>query len=613
MKKPSLGQAFVWILLALVIVGLGGFGVTNFGGSITSIGKVGGQDIGANDYARAIDREMRAFQAQTGQPIGFAQAQVLGLDARARQQLVTGAALDDLAHTMGLSVGDARLAQEIRGLGAFQGLDGRFDRDAYGAALRQSGYTEREFENQVREDVARNLIRQAVAGGLGAPEGAAAAVWSYLGERRSFTLVRLTEDDLAEPVPEPTPDDLRAWYEAHPDSYTRPAGRRIAYAVLLPEDVVDEVPVDEAALQRLYQTRIDEFVQPERRLVERLVFPDEAAAAAARERLDAGTASFDDLVAERGLTLADIDMGDMAQADLGTAGAEVFAVEAPGVAGPLPSALGPALYRVNGVLASQEITFEAAREALRAEYAMDGARRLIGERVDEIDDLLAGGATIEDLAAEGGMTAGTVDLFPDTAEGIAAYPAFRTRAAQARADSYPEVFELDDGGIAALRLEAELPAELRPYDAVAEQVADDWRTAERAARLAARLAEAEAAVTASGSLADAGGTAETFTGLGRDGFVENAPASLIGTVFGMAPGDLRAITEGDFVALLRLDSVIPADQQSPDALIIKAAVAGQMGQDMAQDAFLMFSAAAERRAGLRLDQIAIDAVHAQMR
>ncbi|MFH7450842.1 peptidylprolyl isomerase, partial [Pseudomonas syringae pv. tagetis] len=85
----------------------------------------------------------------------------------------------------------------------------------------------------------------------------------------------------------------------------------------------------------LYQSRIDEFQQPERRMVERLVYPSEADAAAAKARLDAGEVSFEQLAAERGLTLTDIDLGERAEAELGAAGPAVFALDQPGVVGPV--------------------------------------------------------------------------------------------------------------------------------------------------------------------------------------------------------------------------------------------------------------------------------------
>ena len=81
----------------------------------------------------------------------------------------------------------------------------------------------------------------------------------------------------------------------------------------MPEELAKDQPVDDAALQKLYDERIDEFVVPEKRLVERLVFPDANTAQTAKDRLDAGE-SFETLVRERGLELDDIDLGDVDKA-----------------------------------------------------------------------------------------------------------------------------------------------------------------------------------------------------------------------------------------------------------------------------------------------------------
>ena len=67
--------------------------------------------------------------------------------------------------------------------------------------------------------------------------------------------------------------------------------------------LVDDVNLDEQALLDAYEERIDQYRQPERRMVGRLVFPSMEEAQSAKSRLDAGELSFDDLVAERGLTL----------------------------------------------------------------------------------------------------------------------------------------------------------------------------------------------------------------------------------------------------------------------------------------------------------------------
>ena len=43
--KGKVQEAAVWLLMAMLILGLGGFGVTSFSGGVTRVGAVGDQDI----------------------------------------------------------------------------------------------------------------------------------------------------------------------------------------------------------------------------------------------------------------------------------------------------------------------------------------------------------------------------------------------------------------------------------------------------------------------------------------------------------------------------------------------------------------------------------------
>jgi peptidyl-prolyl cis-trans isomerase D len=610
-RKGKGASVVVWVLMAMLVLGLGGFGVTNFGGGLTSIGQVGDRDIDVNTYARALQQEIAAFGAQIGQPVTSEQALALGLDARVRQQLVATAALDNEAARVGLSAGDARVAAEIAAIREFQGTAGRFDAETYRLTLQQNNLTPAEFESDLRADVARSLLQGAVAGGFVAPAPLTDTLYAYVAERRGFSLLELAEADLPSPLPEPTPEELKAHYDANIAAFTRPEARRITYAALLPDTLAPTMAVDEAAVRAIYDDRIDEFVQPERRLVERLVFPDEAAASAAKARIDAGE-TFEAIVAERGLSLLDIDMGDQSRADLGAAGDGVFALTEPGVVGPLPSDLGPALFRMNAILAAQETPFEDVRADLVAEFSQDAARRAIGDRVEEIDDLLASGTTLEDMAETAGLELGTIDFAATSNSGMAAYPAFREAAAAVGEGDFPEVITLNDGGLAAIRLDEIVPPTPIPLDEATEAVTESWRAEALAKALADRAAAIRAEVEGGASLG-AYGIVSVTPEIARDGFVEDAPADLLTAVFQMTEGELRVISGPGFTGLVRLDQIRPGPAEGDDAAALKGAIAGQAEQALAQDALTLFTNALTAEAGIRLDQTAIDAVHAQFR
>ena len=164
-KKRKTGSVLVWVLLAMVITGLGGYQMTDFGGSRSAIGTVGEQDIDAGDYARALRQEVDALGAQFGTQVPLDTALALGVDQKVIQSLVNQAALDNEAARIGISVGDQTVAQQITEMRAFQGTAGQFDRTTYSAVLKQNNLTEAAFETRIRADLARGLLQGAVVGG----------------------------------------------------------------------------------------------------------------------------------------------------------------------------------------------------------------------------------------------------------------------------------------------------------------------------------------------------------------------------------------------------------------------------------------------------------------
>lgn len=612
-KRPASkgGKVAAWILTILLVIGLGGFGVTNFGGAVTSIGSVGDTRITTQDYARAVQQEMAAFSAQVGTRIGMTEALAFGLDRQALSSIVTRTALDNEAARIGLSIGDASVAAEVTRNASFTGASGSFDRETYRFVLDQQGWTEADYESATRRDVARALLQGAVSGGFTAPAPMVDTLYRWIAERRALSTLRLTEADLTAPLPEPTEDDLKAWHEANIATFTKPEAKRIAYVALLPDSIAADQPVDEAALRKIYEDRIDEFVVPERRLVERLVFPDQAAADAAKAKLDTGTA-FDTLVAERGLTMDAVDMGDVSQEDLGPAGAAVFAA-AEGTVIAAESDLGPALFRINGILQGEETTFDEARPALAYEMQSDAARRLIADKVEEIDDLLAGGAEFQDLATEMGMTYATLDYVPGQqgTDPIEGYTAFRSAADAVTAEDFPEAIVLDDGGVVALQFVETVPSAPIPLDEAREAVTADWRAARLREALSARAIEIKSAVEG-GAAIGSFGIVDTTPEISREGSIEGAPAALIEAAFAMTEGEVRVIEDGDFIAVLRLNAVMAAEEAGEEAEALKEALSAQIEQALANDAMAAYADALIDETGVVLDQSAITAVNTSL-
>lgn len=607
MAKKKASNIALWIIMGLLIVGLAGFGATNFGSSASTVATVGSTDVTMREYANAIREQIDRFERQTGQRLTPQQAQALGLTRVALSGAVADAALAHEASELGISVGDRAVADEITRIGAFQGADG-FDRTAYQVALRNAGLTVRDFERNVRRDLTTDLLRRAVTGGITTPDVFATTLFEYARQERDVTWARLTAEDLPEPISEPTDDDLRTYYESNPEPFTRPESRQITYAALMPEDLVDEITVDEDQLRTEYEARIAEFVEPERRLVERLVFANDEAANDAKARLDSGGATFDALVGERGLTLSDIDLGDVSEVELGAAGRDVFALDEPGVVGPLPSDLGPALYRMNGILAAEEISFEEAREGLRRDIALERAARAISDQITEVEDLLAGGADMATLAERTDMKMGEILWNEEVFDGIASDPDFAEAAASTEPGAFPEVYQTADGGIFALTVEEVLPPALRPLDEVREDARAAWREAEQQAALTARAEALAEEIRGGADLRSLEIDFETERNVGRNAFIEGTPPGFNEAVFAMEEGEVRVLSADGDAWLIRLDTVTLPDATSPESQVILQRFSSETAADLAGSIGLAFTNAVLEQTDVTIDQAAVAAV-----
>ena len=351
-------------------------------------------------------------------------------------------------------------------------------------------------------------------------------------------------------------------------------------------------------------------------MADRIGFGTTEEAAAAKARLDAGAIDFDALAAERGLKPEDIDQGFVTADRLsGPARDAVFAAEGPGIVGPVDTPLGPSLYRINAILAATTTPFEEARAELARGRARAEAERRIHEDTAHIEDLLAGGATAEEIAAETVLEPGTLALDAETTGGLADDPAFRAAAETAEVGVETDLVTLADGGLATLRVDAVDPPALLPLAEVRARVAADWTAAETAGALT-KLAEGYVAELDGGlgfaALGERlGRPLATVAPLTRADTADGVPPALVAEVFAAEPEAAVVLADGDAVVLARLGQVEPFDPAAAENAPATAALAEQFDRQAADDVLTLFTAAVRDGAGVSVNQALVESTLAR--
>jgi peptidyl-prolyl cis-trans isomerase D len=614
MAKGKTKNFFVWIILGLLFVGLMGFGASGLSGNLQSIGVVGDKTLSAQRYYQELQTQIRIRNSQEGRTISFPEAQSAQVPDRALQIVVAERSLDNEANALGLSVGNRVVSQQVLSDPNFRGFDGMFDRTTYRDTLSRNGMSVSEYETDLRENAARALLQGAVFTGIPAPTVFGEVFAKFIREGRTFTWAPLNAADIEITLPEPSENDLKAHYDANHNLYTTLETRELRYAWLLPSMIQDNMPVDEEELRLEYEARIDEFVQEERRLIERLVFPDNAAAQLALDAINANETTFLQLVTYRGLSLDDVDGGDVSLNELGDAGEAVFASETGGVSGPLMTDLGPALFRINAVLAAQNTTFEQALPTLRETQSAARARRLIEDQMDTITDLLAGGASLDNLVEQTDMVLGELNFNNRTTDGIAAYAAFRDVAAMQDVGEFPKLANLDDGGLFAVDVIEARPPTLIPLDNIREQVVADWVEQETTAAVltAAQVKQAQLmSAVQDFAFLDLNATEEnTIT---RRGFINGAPPTFLNDVFEMKIGEVRVLPNENGAIIVRLDAITAADTSDDAYTAEVVAVAEAAGEGIAQDIYELYIRTVQLQTDVQVNEQARNAIHTNFR
>ena len=615
--RSSGSNTFVWIIIGLLIVGLAGFGIggSGGGGAETPVANVGEEPVTVRQYVRALNEQNRQLTAQYGTQLSMQDLRAAGIDQIVIQSLLTNAAFDGEAKRIGISIGDETVLRELLRIDSFKGLDGKFDKDRYEMILENADLSPSEYEDVMRDERTRRIIQASVVGGIRVPDTAARQIVSFQAERRALEWVRFSEANLADPIGGADDAALQAHYEANIEDYRTAERRTVEYAYLTEEMVMDSVQVDAAEVRALYDDRVADYSNPARRMVDRIVYPDRAAAETAIAAIRAGEQSFDDAAADRGLGPDAIDLGEVTETDVNKEErALLFAAQEPGILGPVKSDVGPAIYRINAILDASLVTFEEAEAELRGELAQELAAVQIAEASSDIEDLLAGGAMPADLAADTDMVFGTATIEQNSSDGPAADQAFRDEVFAADLGEDRDLIQLSDG-IAVVRVVGIAESDIPPLASVKSEVETAWRAAEVERRLIALAQSQQVRVDDGAELgaiaADFGLIVTEEAPLGRSDIIEDTPPQFAREIFAAKDGKAAVVADGETVLLARITEIIAADPDADEVALPIDSVRGDMSRNTAQDLLYYFANGLQEAAGISVNQSLIDNVQSQ--
>jgi peptidyl-prolyl cis-trans isomerase D len=184
------------------------------------------------------------------------------------------------ARKMGFTVSEEELATGIRTMfpQLFQG--GQFvGAEVYRQVLMQMNTTIPEFEAQVRKQLLLSKLQAIVFQGVVVSPKEVEAEYQKRHEKVKLALVKLDPEDYKSQV-KPTQAELEAYVKANQARFFVPEKRDVAVLAVDEAKLGEGIPVDDAALRRLYESQKDRFRVEERAQVRHILVKADVTTAA---------------------------------------------------------------------------------------------------------------------------------------------------------------------------------------------------------------------------------------------------------------------------------------------------------------------------------------------
>ncbi len=506
-RNVLVGVLVGMLVLAFAVWGIEDVFSPNSSGAIV---KVGEKEVGQAEFQERFNDMMRDFAETNGEGLTNQQAYDRGMPQQLVQQLTRDLAIEADAEDLGVDVNNRDVAKYINEIEAFKNpITGEFDEDSYRRLLASNRITEREFENDVVNQLTQRQTLPAVMGGIQAPSDYAKRYNTFVNEIRTGRVLRLDESVLSD-IPEPTEAEIASYVAANRERFTSPEYRQALLIRLEPVDFALDVSglgaddvrlneederykgtISEEDVRKRFDTLVSagEIGSVETRDVTLVSATSEAQAASIASRI-AGGETAAAIAAEMGLPAPDtfeaIRPDTLFNPASDTAAFELEQGEAKAVATELG---GFEVVVVDAINAGEVPDFDAERDRLRRDLVLGEARRNISAFEKIFDDALLNGRSIEEIAQNNDVPLQSLPMLdrngvtPDgiRMEGTNAIPGIARDQALLNALFTADIgYESDiiptsSGGLAVLRVIDTIEPEPQSIDDVRDQVVAELR------------------------------------------------------------------------------------------------------------------------------------------
>ncbi|MEX2450287.1 MAG: SurA N-terminal domain-containing protein [Rhodospirillales bacterium] len=628
MRSKS-AKIVIYFFVVLLILGFVAWGVSDVlptgGGNPQVAAQVGDVKISPDAVNQRYRDELNRLRSLLGNAIDTERAKALGLG----QSIINGMVNDTLytlgARDLGLIVTDRQIRDNIQKDPTFRNQVGMFDRDQFQRILQANGYTEAGYIRELRQDITRNQLLRGLQAAAIVPKTLSAKIYGFREEQRQANYVRI-EDASFTDIDDPSDDVLEKFHKDNAKRFTAPEYRTVTLATLHVDDLAKEVAVSDDAIRDYYTVHQDEYVKPELRTINQIVLTDEKKAADTFTMLQTGR----DLAAVAkevaGMDEAATNLGTVTKQalsrDLSAAAADaVFALEKDKVSRPVKSPLGWHVIKVTAIDPGSKKELGEMKDQIRMTLAREKALDSLFKLANKFEDTLAGGANVEEAAAQLNLNLKKIPAIDRSGRDAAGA---LVKDLPKEGDALGTIFELDQGqesqllesgtdGYFIVRVDKITPPTQKPLADIRDDVVKAWKTEQRrtlAQKKAQSLLDQLKDAKLFGKIAEDQSLEMHLTGAFTrtgQGLQDRLPPDLIEKLFTGLPGDAFMARDRTGYVVAMLKDIKPVDPLAGEE--DRKALGADLERAIGNDLLVQLSKALRETHTVTINQRALDKLY----